>query len=511
MKKIEIYPVNRVEGDLELRLEINDNVVTEAYSVGTMFRGFENIMIGRPPLDGLVITPRICGICSTSHLYASALALDMLYQADVPLHAQWVRNITLMVESLQNDIRHAVLLLMPNFVNEYYQTTPFYAETVARFEPLKGSSTRQAIEQTREVLEIIAILGGQWPHSSFMVPGGVTSMPSINELNRCDYLLQIFKGWYERQVLGCRLEEWQSIETESELTAWIDQSRAHADGDLGFFMRVAEAAGLKNIGRAHDNFICYGIPDIDIQENQPPGNADLFNSRGGFYTGNRLKSLVQENISEDLSHSWFRDQTHGLHPYAGKTVPYATGSEDRRYSWAKAPRYMGMPAEAGPLAEMIVSGDPLFLDLIERSGSNALVRQLARWARPAKVIPLIESCIHRAVAEPGTYYRQYDSPAQRRGHGMVEAPRGALGHWIEVVDDKISSYQIITPTTWNGSPRDENGIRGPWEEAIVGTEIKNDDDPLEIQHIVHSFDPCLVCTVHTIEIGEKNHGRSFRC
>ncbi len=262
-RKIEIYPLNRVEGDLEITIELEDDVVIDARSAGTMYRGFENFMVGRSSMDGLVITPRICGICSTAHLYAAASALDMIFNADVPPHAAWIRSITAMTEMLQNDFHHAFLLFMPDFTDAAYQEEPLYTDMVKRYAPLKGSSVRQSIDETRKILEIIAILGGQWPHSSFMVPGGVVSMPSNNELNRCLYLLKNFKHWYERQVLGCSLERWNAVQTKADLLAWLKESETHLKSDLGYYIRFASRAGLHRIGRGHGNFISFGNGHCD--------------------------------------------------------------------------------------------------------------------------------------------------------------------------------------------------------------------------------------------------------
>jgi Ni,Fe-hydrogenase I large subunit len=499
-RKIEIYPLNRVEGDLEIRIELEDDVVIDARSAGTMYRGFENFMVGRSSMDGLVITPRICGICSTSHLYAAASALDMIFNVDVPRHAAWIRRITAMTEMLQNDIRHAFLLFMPDFIDAAYQEEPLYANMVKRYAPLKGSSVRQSIDETRKILEIIAILGGQWPHSSFMVPGGVVSMPSNNELNRCLYLLNNFKHWYERQVLGCSLERWHAVQTKADLLSWLKESETHLKGDLGYYIRFATRIGLHRIGRGHANFISFGMPGIG--PNLEGRTVEQPNSitTGGFYTDNCLYPLDQENITEDISHSWFTGSGTSQHPYHGQSLPYATGSEDLRYSWAKAPRYKELPAETGPLSEMIISSNPLIDDFFKLDGPSAFLRELARLVRAAFVLPIVEQCIEMAMSQQGKFYRDHGEIENQMGHGLIEAPRGALGHWVNVKGNKISSYQIITPTAWNASPRDANGVRGPCEEALIGTTLKNPENPLEIHHIVRSFDPCLVCTVHTIDL-----------
>ena len=500
-RTIEVYPLNRVEGDLEIKIELDDGYVTEAYSAGVMYRGFENIMVGRSPMDGLVITPRICGICSTSHLYAAAKALDIIYGVQSPANANAIRNITRMVEILQNDFRHAFLLYMPDFTDSAYREHPLYAEICDRYTPLKGTTVRQAIKATQRILEIVSILGGQWPHSSFMVPGGVVYMPSTNELNRCAYLLQNFKNWYQNRVLGCSLEEWQAIASKKELMAWLDRDSAHQKSDLGCFLRLAASIGLTKMGRGHGNFISFGMPEIEPFAEGETGGGARNPYCGGFYSDHGLAPLKDDKITEDVSHAWFLGEDAGRHPYEGQTTPYATGSEDRKYSWAKAPRYDGRPAETGSLAEMITAGHPLFMDYLRQDGPSVFLRQLARLARAATLIPIVEDCISQAASTQGKYCNDHGEVENERGCGLIEAPRGALGHWVKLKDHKIVSYQIITPTAWNASPRDYREVRGPWEEALIGTRVKDPRHPVEIHHIVRSFDPCLVCTVHAVETG----------
>jgi hydrogenase large subunit len=492
-------PLNRVEGDLEIKVEIDDGVVTDAWSSGMMYRGFENLLVGRGPLDGLVLTPRICGICSTAHLTAAALALDMISGSILPPDAIRLRNVTLMVEQIQSDIRHAFLMFCADFANPSYKSQALYEEAVRRFEPFRGETVLETIRETKKLIEIIAIIGGQWPHSSFIVPGGVTSTPGLSGLLQCRYLLDHFKAWYERRVLGCSIERFREIQTASDLDEWLEESPLHRASDLGFFIRISRELGLDRIGRGHGNFLSFGGLNLPVgtQVRALKDGDRLIAS--GFVRGDEASELKQDQISECVSHSWFVDYGSGRHPFQGETQPYATGREGKKYSWAKAPRYEGLPAETGPLAEAVVSGNPLFLDLIGRcAGASAYVRELARLVRPVELLPAMQGWLSELSADGSFYAAPRQEIYDGWGYGLIEATRGGLGHWVSIVNGRIERYQIITPTAWNGSPRDSQGVRGPCEEALVGTILHDPFNPVELGHVVRSFDPCLVCTVHAL-------------
>ena len=500
LKKTHIFPVNRVEGDLEIRIEVENNRISDAWSAGIMYRGFENLLIGRAALDGLVLTPRICGICSTSHLNAAAKALDMIFKVKIPDNAVRIRNITLIAEKIQNDIRHAFMLFMADFTNLAYQKHSLFDEAVRRYKPLSGETTVATVRETKKILEIIANLGGQWPHSSFMVPGGVVCVPSANELAQCLFVIRTFRKWFESRVLGCQIERWMEVKSKADLNGWLDEAEAHLKSDLGFYLRFAKEASLQKIGRGCGNFISFGsleLPDYTGVKGDAENRQFL---QSGFFHKLECRPIDQEKITEDVSHSWFDASADGMHPFDGETRPIDIGKESSKYSWAKAPRYDAMPAETGPLAEMVVAADPLMDDFIRQDGPSVLIRELARLIRPAYLIPLMEQWLEETIHCQEEFYQDHSQKENGEGYGLLEAPRGALGHWVKIKDTKIEKYQIITPTTWNASPRDANGFRGPCEEAIIGTEIKDLDNPIEVDHIIRSFDPCLVCTVHAVDI-----------
>jgi hydrogenase large subunit len=316
-----------------------------------------------------------------------------------------------------------------------------------------------------------------------MVPGGVVCIPSAHEISNCLFLLSNFRQWYERRVLGCTIERWLEVRKKSDINVWLDETDSHANSDLGFFIRFGREAGLDKLGKGHGNFISFGSMDMPENTAIKSHNNDGSFLPSGFTYNSRVRTFNQEKITEDLSHSWF--------------------SEGGRYSWAKAPRYDGMPAETGPLAEMVMATDPLILDMVREDGPNVYLRELARLVRTAFLIPVMEQWLKETASCKEEFYCDHGKAENGDGYGLVEAPRGALGHWVKIGEEKIESYQIITPTAWNASPRDANGVRGPWEEALIGTEIKDLDNPVEIDHIIRSFDPCLVCTVHTINLKKR--------
>ncbi len=493
-------PLNRVEGDLEIRVELENNRIVDAWSSGTMFRGFENLLVGRGALDGLVITPRVCGICSTTHLMAAARALDQIAGVSLPDNAIRLRNVALMAEHSQSDVRQSVLMFLPDFTAAAYAAHPLYAEAVKRYEPLAGERCIDVVRQTKTLLEIIAILGGQWPHSSFMVPGGVTYIPPVAELNQCRHILKRYRQWYEQRVLGCSLERWQAVQSAADLDAWLEEDEARRNGDVGFFLRFVGATGLPSLGRGHGNFLSFGSLELPGDTAVVGHGAGRQRVGAGFVSrAGQVQAFDQAQVAEHVASSWYSDYEGGRHPFEGETDPRATGADGRKYSWSKAPRYAGLPAETGPLAERMVDGDPLFSELVRRDGANLVSRQLARLTRPATLLPVMDVWLEEMIARHDQpYYEPVASIPDGRGYGLIEAARGALGHWVEIKDGKIARYQIVTPTAWNGSPRDYAGVRGPWEEALIGTPVADIDNPVEAGHVVRSFDPCLVCTVHVV-------------
>jgi Ni,Fe-hydrogenase I large subunit len=504
MPKVDInVSLNRVEGDLEIALTLEDGRVSEARAVGTLYRGFEQIMIGRTPRDALVITPRVCGICGTAHLYSAVLALEHVWRTPPPANATRIRNLCLIAEGVQNDLRQTFLFFAPDFCNARYRDAPWFEAATQAFEPFRGAIYRETLAATRRVVEIVAHFGGQWPHSSYMMPGGVTTPADLRRIVACRAILDETQRWYEERVIGAALDDWLALDSADAYFAWLETPK-HAESALGLLTRVARELGLHKAAGGASHMLSYGAW-CDPDRWAAPHEARLL--RSGFYDGESgaIDPLNQSLVSEHVRHSWFRPYEGGRHPFAGETIPQFQPGSDR-YSWAKAPRYGGKVVQTGPLAELLIGGDALIASLHAAEGGNAWLRQFARVRRIGHEIICARRMLDGLARHLGEPHFTSPSKAQEcdgEGYGLIMAARGALGHWVKIKGGAIEKYQIVTPTAWNASPRDSQGRPGHWEQSLVGVKVSDPDDPVEIGHIIRSHDPCLVCTVHVLETGRR--------
>jgi hydrogenase large subunit len=249
MARIELnLDLNRVEGDLSVQVTLEDGVVVAARTQGTMYRGFEQILLGRAPRDAMVITPRVCGICGTAHLYAGVLALEQIWSTPVPPNATRIRNLCLIAEGLQNDLRQT-FFFAPDLCHPRYAADPLHAPLMAAFEPFKGDVYRETLAQTRQVLQIVAHFGGQWPHSSYMLPGGVVTPADTRRLVACRSALLALQRWYEQRILGGGLDAWLALDSAEAFEAWLAQP-GPAAAALGLLTRFLRGQGLDRLGRA---------------------------------------------------------------------------------------------------------------------------------------------------------------------------------------------------------------------------------------------------------------------
>jgi len=499
-KKITVdIDLNRVEGDLEFQLDIEDNTVIDARCKGIMYRGFEQLMIGREATDSVILTSRVCGICGTAHMYSAALALEQIWQVEVPPLATLVRNLCLGVENAQSDLRHSFLMFTPDFCNPRYEKQAFYEQALKLYHPFKGKVYRDVLTHTRKLLEIVAIFGGQWPHSTYMMPGGIVSEPNQRKVIDSLGIINSVKRWYEEAILDGALSDFENVRSADELEQWMN---THPNAVLADFTQISRQINLHEMGQGADLMISYGAycdPDnwgVDIAN-----QGHLV--QGGIFDINNFTDAKfdQSMINEHVKHSWFKSYADGLHPAQGRTIPdYDPNSN--RYTWAKAPRYGDRVAQTGPLSEMVIGGDPLMRDLLAKYGDNAWLRQFARIYRVGGMLKKLSSMLSSIQQRLGESYITSIPEEQKidgSGYGLIQAARGALGHWVTVEQGKLSHYQIITPTAWNASPKDSADKPGHWEKSVIGMQLDDKDNPLEIGHIVRSHDACLVCTVHMVD------------
>jgi len=475
---ISIDPVTRLEGHLKVEVAIEDGRVTEAHSTGTLFRGFENILTNRDPWDAPHITQRICGVCPIPHGQAAVLALDKAANKTIPENGRILRNLVLGANFVQSHILHFYHLAaldyiagpdMPPWQAHWHVDFRVDAATTAT---LVGHYV-QALTMTRKAHEMGAIFGGRLPHPPTFVPGGFTTTPRAARITQ-------FKSYL------------------AELTSFIRND---------YIPDAATVAGVYSdyygIGKGHGNLLAFGVFDLDSS-----GTNKLLR-RGRIQAGaSSVQSMDANSITEQVTYSWYNDATNNLNPSLGVTSPQYPKAN--AYSWLKAPRYAtslstrgrkgsvrsgtSIASEVGALARMWVNGD-------YTRGISAMDRHVARAQEALKVAQAMQSWVDQ-INPTGAVYQPYTTPSSGIGIGLTEAPRGALGHWLRVSSSKIASYQVLTPTCWNASPRDTSGVRGPIEQALIGTPVADTDEPIEVLRVVHSFDPCLSCAVHVMRPAE---------
>jgi len=458
-------PVTRIEGHMKVEITVDtidgQQQVTDARCTGTLFRGFENLLNGRSPLDAPIITQRICGVCPISHGQAAVLALENVSEWHPPTNARVLRNLTLGANFLQSHILHFYLLAALDYVAGPDSSPWKSAWSVDIRSGLDqiGANLTKAIAARRQAHEMGAIFGGKMPSSSSYIPGGFTAVPTAQDISA-------FRNYL------------------TALTTFIQ------DTYIPDVVAVGEVySDYFNIGTGCSNLLAYGA-----FEQNDAATSKLFS--GGYIEGAATEAqsgVATTNISESVKYSWYADTTTNLSPDAGETEPQYP--KDGAYSWLKAPRLAGKPFEAGPLARMWINGD-------YQRGISVMDRHLARAMEAKKIAVAMSGWLDEL--NPGV--KAFDDSFEQYsgyGVGLSEAPRGALGHWVEITDGKISHYQVITPTCWNASPMDDNNNPGPMEQALIGTPIENPDMPVEALRIIHSYDPCLSCAVHIMRPDTK--------
>lgn len=512
---ISIDPVTRIEGHLRIDVEVENGVVKDAWSSGTMFRGFEMLIRGKHPWDAQQVMERICGVCPLVHGTAASYNLDSAMGVKLPDNARLIRNLTLGANFIQSHMLHFYHLAALDYIdvtavtkynggnpaldmlrdkitalaaaNDLYPFLPRYESPDYIGGPggpgdanlateLVGHYV-QAFEMRKKAQEMLTIFYGRMPSFVGTIPGGVTQPPNISNI----------------AAFRARLHE---------LQAWIKDVYIQ---DILTVASVPQYAPFMKAGDSGGNYLAYGGFDEDQE-----GSKKFL--PGGVITGNAItdvKTFDEKQITESVKYSWYSNDTEGLAPQDGKTEPEL--AKEGAYSFLKAPRYDGKPMEVGPLARMLVKKPEELVDLATRAGLltppvafGILPRHAARAIECLLVSLEMDTWLDQLV--PGADIwdpKGRDIPDSSQGMGLVEGPRGALGHWITIKDTKVDNYQAVVPTTWNASPRDKSGTRGPIETSLVGIPVPDPTNPINVVRCVRSFDPCIACAVHIIHPGHN--------
>lgn len=563
-KRVAIDPITRIEGHLRIEVQIKDGRVVDAWSVGTMFRGLETIMRNRDPRDAWVFAQRVCGVCTTVHAIASVRAVENGLGITVPDNARLMRNILEAIQYIQDHTIHFYHLHAldwvdligaldadpaatsrlaqslsdwPNSSRDYFETVQqrlktftssgqlgifanaYWGHPAYKLPPeanlLAVAHYLEALDWQREIIKMHAILGGKNPHPQTYLVGGMAlpvhpTQPAALNQGRVEQLKQLTAQAYD---FVTRVYLPDLLMVASYYPEW-----AALGAGVGNYMSVGDFP-QDNTGNPAALWL---PPGIVMNKNlaAPPLAVD--------------QNLIQEYIS----HSWYdypEGNAAGKHPAVGVTQPHYTGpalpydlvSTSEKYSWLKAPRYNGAAMEVGPLARLVVAyaaGHVRARELVNSLltslgvGPAALFSTLGRVAARGIETRMVAEQLGNWVGQleynmnngnltihNGAKWEPSTWPATFTGWGVSEAPRGTLGHWLTVKNGKLDNYQMIVPTTWNGSPRAPQGNRGAWEEALIGTPVNDPAKPVEVLRTIHSFDPCMACAVHLID----PHGREL--
>ena len=469
---IAIDPVTRLEGHLKIQVSIDTvngkQQVVDAWSTGTLFRGFEAILVGRHPWDAQHITQRVCGVCPVSHGLAAVEAVDAITKIAIPNNARVMRNLVLGSNFVASHILQFYHLTAPDFIDGPAMP-PWQPSWSAdkRFDSVTTGILVNhyvtALDMRRKAQEMGALFGGRLPNPPAYIPGGFTTTVRADRVSRFKTYLNDLIGFIDGTY----------IPDVEALASVYDEYSA--------------------IGKGWGNLLAYGVFDLDAAGPQKL----LARGRRVAASPNATIPIEIFRIAEDVTHSWYAPSAAtapgGLPPASGVTTPQYPKSG--AYSWLKAPRYAKGAYEVGALARMTVNGDyPYSVSVMDR--------HLARAQEASKIAHAMQSWVSQLVVN-GPVFATNAVPVSGTAYGLTEAPRGALGHWVQIANSKIARYQIVTPTCWNASPRDSMNRRGPIVQALIGMPVANIDQPIEVVRLIHSFDPCLSCAVHVMRPKEE--------
>ncbi len=555
MARIVVDPVTRIEGHLRIEAQVEDGAVTDAWSSGTMFRGIELILRGRDPREAWIWTQRICGVCTTVHALASVRAVEDALGIQVPPNAELIRNIIGATQYVQDHVIHFYHLHALDWVDVTLALKADPAKTSQLAESIsdwpKSSRTYFKAIQDRvkglvESKQLSLFSSGYWGHPAYHLP------PEANLLAVAHYIEALeFQREFIRihAVLGGKNPHLQTYLVGGMACA-MDPNEPHAPINperITFLSEIAKTAQtfveqvyIPDVlavagfyrdwfgrGEGLGNFLSYGeYPQGGLHD-----TSRYFLPRGAIL-GRDLSNVHPVDpaqVSEYVTHSWYEysgGDSNGKHPYEGETHPKYTRPKppfehlnvEEKYSWLKSPRYMDTPMEVGPLSRMLVayaSGHAEVKELVNgvltklNAPATALFSTLGRIAARAIETQLMARQVPKWIDQLNKNLNDGDLrvhngekwdpatwPKSAQGWGFHEAPRGSLGHWVQIEDRAIKNYQCVVPTTWNAGPRDAKGQRGAYEAALLKTPIADPERPVEILRTVHSFDPCLACAVH---------------
>ena len=560
-KTITIDPITRIEGHLRIDVEVDGGAVKNSWSSGQMWRGIEIILKDRDPRDAWVFTQRFCGVCTTVHAIASVRAVENALKMEIPLNAQYIRNVIIAAHTLHDHIVHFYHLSALDWVDVVSALSADPAKTAALAETLSSwpRNSRRELEAVKAKLASFVARGqlgpftnGYWGHPAMKLP------PEVNLLAVAHYLQALEYQQKANQVvaiLGSKTPNIQNLAVGGVANAinldnpsTLNMNKLFAIKDLldevQTFIEQVYLVDVAAVGAMYAEWTKYGagvtnylaVPELPLDAKGTqfdlPGGT-IFD--GDLATVKEIKSFedpyFRDNVSESIAHAWY-DGDWDRHPWDGETVPkYTDWQPDAKYSWVKAPRFQGRPMQVGPLAEMLIGyalGNPLVKKWVEltldrvsaiagaKVGPAALHSTIGRHAARAVRCAVYAELAHKHLGllmeniGKGDFaiFNQPVFPAgEQRGFGFHEAPRGALSHWVVIKDGKIANYQAVVPSTWNAGPRDEKGQRGPYEASLIGNPIADSERPLEVLRTVHSFDPCLACAIHTLDVEGREIAR----
>lgn len=514
-QRIVIDPITRIEGHLKIEVEVENGIVKDAWSAGTMARGWEVLLKDRDPRDAPYVTSRVCGVCEGVHAIASAQALDNAFDIEIPEAGRLMRNLFCGGLYMHDHFIHFYVLSALDYLDimaiasysgndpgllaikdkivalvQNNDTSPF----TPRYEPDEFSINDpetvttlvshyiKSIEMKAKSQKMLAIICGIQPHPNAVIAGGCTATPSREEL------IELRELWEEQ------------VKFVNEI--YLPDVTAVGTGPL---LPLA----TMGLGATNGNYLCYPM----FPQTAPMGTAEYSFGGGNplvkggtLMTGeaNPTLSLHYDAITEAVAHSWYEypPGVDSLRPSEGITEYNVR--KDGAYSFIKAPRYNQEPMEVGPLARGMVNQYPELMNLVGMGAKpGAVARHFCRAVESQLVgeagLAWIDRLIELATDGPIVGMNDKPVPRSARGMGVWDAPRGALGHWVEIDGYRIKNYQLVVPSTWNASPRDEKELRGPYEQSLLGCPVPDVDNPINVVRIVRSFDPCLACAIHLID------------